>query len=343
MPATLLHAFTVFKLWLLACCLLTQWENTNNKTSVVLYSVGAVVALWLTSTVVGAVNNVPLVSWQSARAAAGLQAPVGGVAAASWCCMYVWLLCRAWWHLVASGGGAQRVAGHVFRTARCTWTCSVWALVCALQLPKLLELVGLGYSAWFTYRYLLFKVRPRRDVQNLGWLNPLLIRGVQCFAAVRGIASRWWLRFRAPGKQQLVVEVYPARCSHVYLLRLLQSSREELIEDVEELKKKVRSYWYWGCCLCAIHTSMVQARHWFWLVLTAAMWLQITGAVEDAWASAFAAHPAVLGAGSGGMFSNLFSGRQSPPFMIESLELGTWQSMWRRWQQCALLMVLMLL
>jgi hypothetical protein len=28
-----------------------------------------------------------------------------------------------------------------------------------LQLPKLLELVGLGYSAWFVYRYLLFKVK----------------------------------------------------------------------------------------------------------------------------------------------------------------------------------------
>jgi hypothetical protein len=28
-----------------------------------------------------------------------------------------------------------------------------------VQLPKLMELVGLGYSAWFTYRYLLFKVR----------------------------------------------------------------------------------------------------------------------------------------------------------------------------------------
>ena len=27
------------------------------------------------------------------------------------------------------------------------------------QLPKLLELVGLGYTAWFVYRYLLFKVR----------------------------------------------------------------------------------------------------------------------------------------------------------------------------------------
>ena len=29
-----------------------------------------------------------------------------------------------------------------------------------LQVPKLLELVGLGYSAWFVYRYLLFKVIP---------------------------------------------------------------------------------------------------------------------------------------------------------------------------------------
>lgn len=27
-----------------------------------------------------------------------------------------------------------------------------------MQLPKLLELVGLGYTAWFVYRYLLFKV-----------------------------------------------------------------------------------------------------------------------------------------------------------------------------------------
>jgi hypothetical protein len=27
------------------------------------------------------------------------------------------------------------------------------------QLPKILELVGLGYTGWFVYRYLLFKVR----------------------------------------------------------------------------------------------------------------------------------------------------------------------------------------
>ncbi len=38
-----------------------QWESTENKTSVVLYGVGALVVVWLTSTIVGAVNNVPLV------------------------------------------------------------------------------------------------------------------------------------------------------------------------------------------------------------------------------------------------------------------------------------------
>jgi hypothetical protein len=30
------------------------------------------------------------------------------------------------------------------------------------QLPKLMELVGLTYSAWFTYRYLLFKVHAAK-------------------------------------------------------------------------------------------------------------------------------------------------------------------------------------
>jgi hypothetical protein len=33
----------------------------------------------------------------------------------------------------------------------------VWCGVLA-QLPKILELVGLGYTGWFVYRYLLFKV-----------------------------------------------------------------------------------------------------------------------------------------------------------------------------------------
>lgn len=39
-----------------------QWEKVDNKTSVVVYGVGALVLLWLSSTVVGALNSVPLVS-----------------------------------------------------------------------------------------------------------------------------------------------------------------------------------------------------------------------------------------------------------------------------------------
>lgn len=62
----------------------SQWEAVEDKPSALLYAGGAVVLLWLASTVVGAVNAVPL-------------------------------------------------------------------------LPKLLELVGLGYTSWFVYRYLLFK------------------------------------------------------------------------------------------------------------------------------------------------------------------------------------------
>ncbi len=61
-----------------------QWDKVENKTGVVIYGAGAVVLLWLSSTIVGAINHVPLI-------------------------------------------------------------------------PKVFELVGLGYTAWFVYRYLLFK------------------------------------------------------------------------------------------------------------------------------------------------------------------------------------------
>ncbi|XP_062233117.1 protein CURVATURE THYLAKOID 1A, chloroplastic-like [Phragmites australis] len=61
-----------------------KWDAVEDKPTVLLYGGGAIVALWLTSVVVGAINSVPL-------------------------------------------------------------------------LPKLLELVGLGYTGWFVYRYLLFK------------------------------------------------------------------------------------------------------------------------------------------------------------------------------------------
>ncbi|CAN6568259.1 unnamed protein product [Malus baccata var. baccata] len=61
-----------------------KWDAVENKSTVLLYGGGAIVAVWLSSIVVGAVNSVPL-------------------------------------------------------------------------LPKVLELVGLGYTGWFVYRYLLFK------------------------------------------------------------------------------------------------------------------------------------------------------------------------------------------
>ncbi|GMY23817.1 protein CURVATURE THYLAKOID 1A, chloroplastic-like [Fagus crenata] len=61
-----------------------KWDAIENKSTVLLYGGGAIVAVWLSSILVGAINSVPL-------------------------------------------------------------------------LPKILELVGLGYTGWFVYRYLLFK------------------------------------------------------------------------------------------------------------------------------------------------------------------------------------------
>lgn len=48
---------------------------------------------------------------------------------------------------------------------------SAFALSAVVQLPKLLELVGLGYSAWFVYRYLLFKVSAQHAGHDLDNLN----------------------------------------------------------------------------------------------------------------------------------------------------------------------------
>lgn len=61
-----------------------QWEKVDNKPAFIVYTIAGFSAVWLSSTVVNAINHLPL-------------------------------------------------------------------------LPKVFELVGLGYSAWFTYRYLLFK------------------------------------------------------------------------------------------------------------------------------------------------------------------------------------------
>ncbi|GAB4844553.1 Protein CURVATURE THYLAKOID 1A, chloroplastic [Ancistrocladus abbreviatus] len=74
-----------------------KWDAVENKSTVLLYGGGAIVAVWLSSIVVGAINSVPL-------------------------------------------------------------------------LPKIMELVGLGYTGWFVYRYLLFKSSRKElaeDIESL--------------------------------------------------------------------------------------------------------------------------------------------------------------------------------
>ncbi|GLI62822.1 hypothetical protein VaNZ11_005572 [Volvox africanus] len=75
-----------------------KWDAVENKGAVAAYAAGTVVALWLSSTIVNAINAVPL-------------------------------------------------------------------------LPKFMELVGLGYSAWFTYRYLLFKSSREELLKDIGDLS----------------------------------------------------------------------------------------------------------------------------------------------------------------------------
>ncbi|KAL6838632.1 hypothetical protein ACP4OV_031589 [Aristida adscensionis] len=71
-----------------------KWDAVEDKPTVLLYGGGAIVAVWLSSVVVGAINSVPL-------------------------------------------------------------------------LPKIMELVGLGYTGWFVYRYLLFKESRKELVTDI--------------------------------------------------------------------------------------------------------------------------------------------------------------------------------
>ncbi|CAN7123791.1 unnamed protein product [Brassica rapa subsp. narinosa] len=75
-----------------------KWDNLENKSTVIIYGGGAIVAVWLSSIVVGAINSVPL-------------------------------------------------------------------------LPKVMELVGLGYTGWFVYRYLLFKSSRKELAEDIDSLK----------------------------------------------------------------------------------------------------------------------------------------------------------------------------
>ncbi|MCE3214676.1 Protein CURVATURE THYLAKOID 1A, chloroplastic [Datura stramonium] len=75
-----------------------KWDALDNKSTVIIYGGGAIVAVWLSSIVVGAINSVPL-------------------------------------------------------------------------LPKIMELVGLGYTGWFVYRYLLFKSNRKELAEDIEQLK----------------------------------------------------------------------------------------------------------------------------------------------------------------------------
>uniref|UniRef100_A0A7C9CXM1 Cyanobacterial aminoacyl-tRNA synthetase CAAD domain-containing protein n=1 Tax=Opuntia streptacantha TaxID=393608 RepID=A0A7C9CXM1_OPUST len=75
-----------------------KWDKLENKSTVLLYGGGAIVAVWLSSVVVSAINSVPL-------------------------------------------------------------------------LPKIMELVGLGYTGWFVYRYLLFKSGRKELAEDIEQLK----------------------------------------------------------------------------------------------------------------------------------------------------------------------------
>lgn len=48
-----------------SCILHYQWDGLENKSTVLLYGGGGLVAVWLSSILVGAINSVPLVSQNS--------------------------------------------------------------------------------------------------------------------------------------------------------------------------------------------------------------------------------------------------------------------------------------
>jgi hypothetical protein len=111
-----------------------QWDKVENKTGVVIYGAGAVVALWLSSTVIGAINAVPLVRPRPHAGCMRLHAAVARMQTHA---------CKGFRLAASLAHTINLIAPHPPRRLP--------------QLPKLMELVGLGYTAWFVYRYLLFK------------------------------------------------------------------------------------------------------------------------------------------------------------------------------------------
>lgn len=51
----------------MSVCLPAQWDKVENKTTVVAYGVGGIVLIWFSSTLVTALNGIPLVRAEEGR------------------------------------------------------------------------------------------------------------------------------------------------------------------------------------------------------------------------------------------------------------------------------------
>ncbi|KAL9680882.1 hypothetical protein QQ045_012662 [Rhodiola kirilowii] len=83
-----------------------KWDGLENKSTALLYGGGAVVAVWLSSVIIGAINSVPL-------------------------------------------------------------------------LPGIMELVGIGYSGWFVYRYLLYESNRKELATDIDTLKKTITSAIE--------------------------------------------------------------------------------------------------------------------------------------------------------------------
>ncbi|KAJ9539432.1 hypothetical protein OSB04_032165, partial [Centaurea solstitialis] len=153
-----------------------KWDALENKSTVIIYGGGGIVAIWLSSILIGAINSVPLLPKIM---------ELVGLGYTGWF-VYRYLLFKSSRKELATD--IESIKKKIAGTERHIWSCNVWdalenkstiiiyrgrgiVAIClssiligailgvhgAGRLSKIMELVGLGYTGWFVYRHMLFK------------------------------------------------------------------------------------------------------------------------------------------------------------------------------------------
>ncbi|KAJ9539436.1 hypothetical protein OSB04_032169, partial [Centaurea solstitialis] len=121
-----------------------KWDALENKSTVIIYGGGGIVAIWLSSILIGAINSVPLLPKIM---------ELVGLGYTGWF-VYRYLLFK--WDALENKSTVIIYRGREI-VAICLLSILIGAINSVPLLPKIMELVGLGYTRWFVYRYLLFK------------------------------------------------------------------------------------------------------------------------------------------------------------------------------------------